>query len=238
MRAMRGVLGIAGIRRLLAAWFGGVSAEYGALVAVSVYAYAAGGTRAVALFGVLRILPALVLTPVVTSVADGSRESACCRGRCAPDRRARPDLRRHSRRCAAAGGPAAGRPGERVPRCPPAAQNALVPWLARTPEELTAANVLSSLLEGTAVFVGPLLVGIALAVSGPAAGTAAAAALMLASAVALARFELPGRPGQVGPHPVRQVADDLVGGLRIYPATPGTSTLLGLASRRLWYAAR
>ena len=70
MGAFRSVLGIAGIRRLLAAWFGGVSAEYGALVAVSVYAFAEDGPRAVALFGVLRIVPALVLTPIVTSVAD------------------------------------------------------------------------------------------------------------------------------------------------------------------------
>jgi len=70
MGAVRDVLGIAGIRRLLAAWFGGVSGEYGALVAVSVYAFSVGGARAVGLYGVLRILPALVLTPIVTSVAD------------------------------------------------------------------------------------------------------------------------------------------------------------------------
>ena len=70
MGAMRGVLGIGGIRRLLAAWFGSVSAEYGALVAVSVYAFGEGGPRAVALYGVLRIGPALLLTPLVTSVAD------------------------------------------------------------------------------------------------------------------------------------------------------------------------
>ena len=70
MGALRGVLAVAGIRRLQAAWFGGVSANYGALVAVSVYAFAESGARAVALFGVLRILPALVLTPIVTSVAD------------------------------------------------------------------------------------------------------------------------------------------------------------------------
>ena len=232
MRAMRGVLGIAGIRRLLAAWFGGVSAEYGALVAVSVYAYTAGGTRAVALFGVLRILPALVLTPVVTSVADRvPRErllSWTVRVRTAA----------LALICAAIladvpllvvlllAGLESAFLGVHRP-----AQNALVPWLARTPEELTAANVLSSLLEGTAVFVGPLLVGIALAVSGPAAGTAAAAALMLTSAVALARLRVPGQqaPARSARNPVRQVADDLVGGLRIYPATPGTSTLLGLA---------
>jgi MFS family permease len=54
---------------------------------------------------------------------------------------------------------------------------------------------------------------------------------MLASAVALTRLRVPGQqaPARSARNPVRQVADDLVGGLRIYPATPGTSTLLGLA---------
>ena len=57
------------------------SAEYGALVAISVYAFTQGGARAVALFGVLRILPALLLTPVVTSMADRVARNACCCGR-------------------------------------------------------------------------------------------------------------------------------------------------------------
>jgi Cyclic nucleotide-binding domain/Transmembrane secretion effector len=232
MGALRGVFGIAGIRRLLAAWFGAVSAEYGALVAVSVYAFAEGGARAVALFGVLRIMPALVLTPIVTSVADRiPRERLLSRTM---------SVRTVALAliCVAilAGLPLlvvlllAGLESAFLGVHRPA-QNALLPWLARTPEELTAANVLSSLLEGTAVFVGPLLVGIALAVSGPAAGTATATMLMLASALALARLRVAGQqaPPRSARNPVRQVVDDLVGGLRIYPASPGTSALLGLA---------
>ena len=232
MGAMRGVLGIAGIRRLLAAWFGAVSAEYGALVAVSVYAFTEGGARAVGLFGVLRIVPALVLTPLVTSMADRIR-------------RERLLIWTMTIRAAALAlvtvAIMAGLPllallllaalesaflGVHRP-----AQNALLPWLAHTPEELTAANVLSSLLEGTAVFVGPLLVGIALAVSGPAAGVAVATALMLAGVVALAPLRVAGQPApdRSGRNPVRQVVDDLVGGVRVYPETAGTSTLLGLA---------
>jgi hypothetical protein len=232
MGALRGVLGIAGIRRLLAAWFGGVSAEYGALVAVSVYAFAEGGARAVALFGVLRIVPALVLTPIVTSVADRVP-------------RERLLLWTMSIRAAAfalvtaailAGLPLlivlllAGLESAFLGVHRPA-QNALLPWLAHTPEELTAANVLSSLLEGAAVFVGPLLVAIALAVSGPAVAVAAMTVLVLAGVVALVRLRVSGQPAPVrsARNPVRQVVDDLAGGIRSYPAIPGTSTLLGLA---------
>jgi MFS family permease len=76
-----------------------------------------------------------------------------------------------------------------------------------------------------------MLVGIALAVSGPATGVAAMTALMLAGVLALARLRVSGQPapGRSAHNPVRQVVDDLVGGIRSYPATPGTSTLLGLA---------
>lgn len=231
MGALRGVLGIAGIRRLLAAWFGGVGAEYGALVAVSVYAFAEGGPRAVALFGVLRIIPALVLTPLLTSVADRIP-------------RERLLVWTMSVRAAAlalvtaailAGLPLlvilllAGLESAFLGVHRPA-QNALLPWLAHTPEELTAANVLSSLLEGAAVFVGPVLVGIALAVSGPAAGVAVTATLMLAGVVAVSPLRVAGQPAPArsARHPVRQIVDDLVAGIRVYPATPGTSTLLGL----------
>jgi hypothetical protein len=232
MGALWGVLAVAGIRRLQTAWFGGVSANYGALVAVSVYAFAESGARAVALFGVLRILPALVLTPIVTSMADRvprerlllwtvSVRAAALAFVCAAIVAELPLLV-----VLLLAGLESAFLGVHRP-----AQNALLPWLARTPDELAAANVVSSLLEGTAVFVGPLLVGIALAVSGAAAATAVATALMLASVAALARLRVAGQqvPTRSAGSPVRQVVDDLVGGIRIYPATPGTTTLLGLA---------
>jgi hypothetical protein len=232
MGALRAVLRIAGIRRLLAAWFGAVSAEYGALVAISVYAFTEGGARAVALFGVLRILPALLLTPLVTSMADRvARErlllwTTIVRATaltlvCATILAGLPLLV-----VLVLAGLESAFLGIHRP-----AQNALLPWLARTPEELTAANVLSSLLEGTAVFVGPALVGIVLTVSGPGAAVAVMAALMVGGILALARLRVPGQqpPARVPARPVRRVVDDLLGGLRVYPATPGTGTLLGLA---------
>jgi Cyclic nucleotide-binding domain/Transmembrane secretion effector len=232
MAAVRGVLAIAGLRRLLMAWFAGVSAEYGGLVAVSVYAFTVGGAGAVALFGVLRMLPALVLTPIVTSVADRVRRERLLLGTVIVRAGALALV------CAAvlAGLPLlvvlllAGLESAFLGVHRPA-QNALLPWMARTPEELTAANVLSSLLEGTAVFVGPVLVGIALAVSGPAAGVGTVTVLLLGGVVALARLRVAGQQAAAreAGGPVRQLVEDLVGGMRVYPATRGTSTLLGLA---------
>jgi MFS family permease len=57
------------------------------------------------------------------------------------------------------------------------------------------------------------------------------AALMLGAVAALARLRVAGQqpPPAVSTGRVRRVLDDLLEGLRVYPATPGTSTLLGLA---------
>jgi len=232
MGAVRALLRIAGIRRLLGAWFGAVSAEYGALVAISVYAFSQGGARAVALFGVLRILPALLLTPVVTSMADRvARERLLLWATvvravalalvCAAILTHLPLLA-----VLVLAGVESAFLGIHRP-----AQNALLPWLARTPEELTAANVLSSLLEGIAVFVGPALVGLVLAVSSPGAAVAVMTALMVGAVGALARLHVAGQqpPPAASSGPVRRVVDDLLDGLRVYPATSGTSTLLALA---------
>jgi len=218
MGAVRALLRIAGIRRLLGAWFGAVSAEYGALVAISVYAFSQGGARAVALFGVLRILPALLLTPVVTSMADRvARERLLLWATvvravalalvCAAILTHLPLLV-----VLVLAGVESAFLGIHRP-----AQNALLPWLARTPEELTAANVLSSLLEGIAVFVGPALVGLVLAVSGPGAAVAVMTALMVGAVGALARLHVAGQqpPPAASSGPVRRVVDDLLDGLRV-----------------------
>ena len=43
----------------------------------------------------------------------------------------------------------------------------ILPELAETPAQLTAANALTSTLEGFAIFIGPLLAGVLIAIDGP-----------------------------------------------------------------------
>jgi MFS family permease len=67
------------------------------------------------------------------------------------------------------------------------AQSALLPSLARTPDELTAANAASTTLESVGFFAGPALGGILLAVTNVGAVFALTAGLFLWSALVLGR---------------------------------------------------
>ncbi len=65
------------------------------------------------------------------------------------------------------------------------AQAALTPSLARTPEELTAANAVASGVESIAIFVGPALAGILLGVASVEVVFAITALLIVASGIFL-----------------------------------------------------
>src|SRR5213076_2228527 len=73
------------------------------------------------------------------------------------------------------------------------AQAALVPALARAPEELTAANVVSSWIESLGIFLAPAVAGVLLGVSGPA--TVFAAMAVVAAVGGLVTVGLPGPAG-------------------------------------------
>ena len=71
------------------------------------------------------------------------------------------------------------------------AQAALLPTLARTPEQLTAANAIATTIEGAAFFLGPGIGGLLLAISGPNAVFAFSAAGLLWSAALVALIREP-----------------------------------------------
>jgi MFS family permease len=74
------------------------------------------------------------------------------------------------------------------------AQAAIIPTLATTPQELTASNVVSSTIESLGMFAGPAIGGLILAISGPAAVFACAAATFLWSALLILRIHVDERP--------------------------------------------
>jgi hypothetical protein len=70
-------------------------------------------------------------------------------------------------------------------------QASLLPLLAETPAELTAANVVGGSIENASILVGPALAGLSLGVTGPALVFAASAAVVLVAAVLVALASAP-----------------------------------------------
>lgn len=165
-RALRDVFHNRSLRHLQLAWAGSIIGSWAYTVALVVFAYGHGGATAVGLVGVIRWLPAAVASPFAAILGD--RYS-----------RVRVMLAADLVRAAAlavmavvvlSDGPvalvyllASGVAVTTTAFQP--AQAALLPSLARTPEELTAANVSSSTLESLGFCVGPALGGVLLAVS-------------------------------------------------------------------------
>jgi MFS family permease len=92
------------------------------------------------------------------------------------------------------------------------AEAALIPTLARTPEELTAANVAASTIESIGIFGGPALGGLLLAAAGPGTVFVVTAAMLLVSAILLAGVRPPAEK-QEAAEP-ESVVDELLAGFR------------------------
>ena len=186
-RALREVYDNRGLRRLQLAWAGSIIGTWAFSVALAVYAYRHGGASAVGLVVMIRWLPAAFTSPFTGILGDRYPRVLVMMGS---------DLLR----AAAFGGitvlvlvhaPAGavyalvGATSVISTAFRPA-QAALLPALARTPEELTAANVSSSTLESLGFCAGPALGGVLLAVSNTwvvfavTAGTFVWSALLLA----------------------------------------------------------
>jgi MFS family permease len=165
-RALGEVLRNPSLRRLQLAWAGSIIGSWAYTVALVVYAYDHGGASAVGLVGLIRWLPAAAASPFaavlgdryprvpVMLVSDLLRAGALA-GMAVCVLAHAPVAAVYVLASAVAVITTAFQP----------AQAALVPSLARTPEELTAANVSSSTLESLGFCVGPAIGGILLAVS-------------------------------------------------------------------------
>jgi MFS family permease len=153
-----------GLRRLQLAWLGSILGSGAYYVALAVYAFAQGGAGAVALVGVLTMIPAALVAPFSAGLADRFPRRLVLVGT---------DVARATLMVLAAltiglDGPAwlvyaivtastiCGTPFR-------PAQAGLLPRLAQTPAELTAANVTASTFESIGYFVGPAIGGFLLA---------------------------------------------------------------------------
>ncbi len=151
------------LRRLQLAFAGSVAGQYAFAIAIAVYAYRHGGATAVGLMALVRTIPSAVSAPFVSALGDRFRQE-------------RVMLVADVLRAFLVGGIAvvvfADGPLVLVfvlaafgPICGTAfhpAEAALLPTLAATPEELTAANVSTATIDSVGSFVVPALGGLAL----------------------------------------------------------------------------
>src|SRR4051794_16584006 len=159
-----------GLRRLELALLGANIGHYSYFVAISLFAYDAGGPAAVGVATVARFVPAAIAAPFAAALADRhSRRDVMVAS----------DLGRALFLGVAALGIAFGAPAAAVigvaavasvistPFEP--AKSALLPEIVDDPEQLTSANAASSTIESVSTFVGPALAGVLVAATDPAA---------------------------------------------------------------------
>jgi MFS family permease len=108
------------------------------------------------------------------------------------------------------------------------AQAALIPSLVTSPEELTAANVVGNTVSSVGMFAGPALGGVLLALSGPAAVFAFTAALTLWSAAFVLQVPRDRPPEQPAERP--QFLAELSAGFATVIRRPALRVVIGLTS--------
>jgi MFS family permease len=229
-KAFRDVFANPALRRLQLAFAGSMLGTWAYGIAVIVYAYEQDGAKAVGIVGMARWVAAGIASPFAAILGDRY------------DRRwvmAGSDLVRAGLIGVAAVAVYADAPSVLVyvfatlvsvtSTAFRPAEAALVPRLAQTPEELTAANVSATTIESIGSFGGPALGGLLLAAQGPGAVFVVTAASLIWSAVLIARIppvaEAPSEALEGG-----AIADELLAGVRAVARDRRLRLVVGLFS--------
>jgi len=187
LAALRAVYGNRPLRRVELAFLGFSLSEWGIWIAILVFAYGRGGATEAGLVALLQLAPAAVVAPVAASFGDRYPRNGVL-------------LTAYLLQAATTGAIAAallgGAPVAVVYGLAVIAnaaitltrpvQAAIFPSLARTPAELTAANIVGGAVETIAILAGPAITGIVLEAFGPGPVFVAAAALSLTGALLVA----------------------------------------------------
>ncbi len=236
LRAFRAVLGSRALRRIELAFAGFNTAEHAMWVAILVFAYGRGGATEAGIVALVQLGPAAIVAPLAALLGDryprdrvlAAAYLVQCLSAGATAVALLLDLAAplvYTAAIAAAVSIVLTRP----------AQSSLLPSLARTPDELTAANVASGTIENASILVGPVLAGFLLPVAGPGSVYLVAALALGIGFALVARVrvdegdrqaaEATGSPDQTdtAADALRQALD----GFRVLAAQPAPRSIVG-----------
>ena len=229
-KAFRDVFGNPALRRIELAWAASIFGTWAYGIAVIVYAFEQGGATAVGVVGLARWLAAAAVSPFAALLGDRYDKRVVM---------VASDLARVVLIGTAAAAVYTDSPpvvvyviaalvGVAATAFRPA-EAALVPTLARTPEELTAANVTASTIESIGIFGGPAIGGLLLAATGPATVFAFTAGLLLCSAALLVGIRPAAEP-EPAERREESIREELLAGFRAIAGERRLRLLVGLFS--------
>jgi hypothetical protein len=213
------------LARLVLAYALMIVAEFGQWLALLVYAYARGGASEAGLVAILQLIPAMLLSPLISArlsrvgagqllmagYAAGTATLACCGGAILSGA---PVAVVYAAAMAFSLSLGVSRPLHHV----------LMPLVVRHPDELTAANVATSWGEGVGTLVGPALAGVLISVDGAGLACVALAGMCLSAAL-LARVQ-PLRAGAENAAEDEGVLGGLLAAARVILSRPSTRALI------------
>jgi MFS family permease len=216
------------LRRIELAWAASIIGTWAYGIAVVVYAFEQGGAKAVGVVGLVRWLAAAAVSPFAALLGDRY------------DRRlvmVASDLARVVLIAGAAVAAYSNAPpiviyviaalvGVAATAFRPA-EAALIPTLARTPEQLTAANVAASTIESVGLFAGPAIGGLLLAWTSVGTVFVVTASAILWSAVLLGGVR-PVEEERVKEREAVAIVDELLAGFRAIVGERRLRLLVGL----------
>ncbi len=213
------------LRALELAWGAAITAEWAHFVALGVFAYQVDGTLGVGVVGFIRLVPAALIAPFAASLGDRfPRErflaGVCLLGTVALSASAAAyslgpyPILIYALATVAAVASTLFRP----------ANQALLPSLASTPDELVAANAFSSTLESLGTFAGPLLGGVIVAVADAGWVFGAACVMYAIATVLVTSITVPGRRLRGAEAQARE----LLGGFRVIATEPAPRVVIAL----------
>jgi MFS family permease len=203
------------MRHLLASCGLCYAGDLAALAAASVYAYHAGGAGLVAVLGLVKALLGALFVPLLTSWADRVRRERLLLASVVP---------RVLLLAGAAAAMTSSKEGVLVVVLVGLqgslgsvfrqVQAALLPWLARTPDELTSANTAASVMQSVAMLGGPAIAAALLVVSAQAAMLAACGLVAVGAALLIDVRPLSSAAPAKAAAPVKQVKLDIAAGFK------------------------